>query len=248
MKVSIITVSYNSAKTIEDTIQSVFSQAYPNIEYIVIDGGSTDGTREIIKKYEGRIEKFISEKDGGIYDAMNKGIEVATGDIIGTLNSDDVYADERVIERVVSVMREKNSDVCWGDLVYVKADNLNKVVRNWKSSDYAEGKFKKGWHPPHPTFFVKKEVYKKFGLFNLDFKIAADYELMLRLLEKHKARGIYIPEVLVKMRIGGASNKSLRNIVRANIESYKAWRVNGLPIHWWHVIRKPLSKLKQYVS
>lgn len=245
-KVSIITVSYNSAKTIEDAIKSVLSQTYPDIEYIIVDGGSTDGTLEIIGKYRDEISKFVSEPDKGIYDAMNKGIKLAAGEIVGILNSDDFYADENAVKKVVKTMEKEKADVCWGDLVYVLKIDFNKVVRFWKSSEYETGKFKIGWHPPHPTFFVKKHVYDKYGLFNLNLKIAADYELMLRFLEKYRVKSCYIPEILVKMRTGGESNKGIINVVKANFESYRAWRINGLKGGFFAVFLKPLSKIIQY--
>ena len=246
MKISIITPSFNSVEIIESAIKNVLNQDYPNIEYIITDGGSTDGTVEVINKYKNKINKFVSEKDRGVYDGMNKGIKMATGDIIGILNSDDIYASNDVIERVVNAMKEKNADCCWGDLVYVDQENTNKVIRYWKSSEYKRGKFKTGWHPPHPCFFVKKWVYDKYGLFNLDFPISADYELMLRFLEKYKIRSCYIPQVLVKMRIGGQSNKSIKNIIKGNIECYRAWKINGLKVNPLVFFLKPLSKATQY--
>jgi glycosyltransferase len=246
MKVSIITPVFNNRQTVGDVIESVLSQNYPDIEYIIIDGGSNDGTIKIIEKYKERIMKFISEKDRGIYDGMNKGIKLATGDIIGILNSDDFFANTNVIGMMVKAMAEKSSDVCWGDLVYVDVKDTDRVIRYWRSSEYREGKFKKGWMPPHSTFFVKKWVYEKYGLFNLDFSIAADYELMLRFLEKHKVKFCYIPQVLVKMRTGGKSNKSIKNIIKANIECYKAWSANGLKINPLRILLKPLSKIPQY--
>jgi glycosyltransferase len=246
-KVSIITVSYNSAKTIEDTIKSVLSQIYPEIEYIIIDGGSTDGTLGIIEKYKIKIAKVISEKDKGIYDAMNKGIKITTGEILGILNSDDIYKNENIIKTVIENIESRNADVCWGDLVYVNKNNLNKIIRVWKSSEYKPGKFQTGWHPPHPTFFVRKRIYDKYGIFNLNFKIAADYELMLRFLEKYKIRSCYIPEILVRMNIGGKSNKGILNIIKANLESYRAWKVNNLKINPLKILLKPLSKIVQFL-
>ena len=246
MKISIITPSFNSVEIIESAIKNVLSQDYPNIEYIIIDGGSTDGTLKVIDKYKNKIAKVVSEKDKGVYDGMNKGIKLATGDIIGILNSDDFYTSENVIKKVVRTMKEKNADCCWGDLVYVDKENTDKIIRNWKSSEYKEGKFKRGWHPPHPCFFVKKWVYEKYGLFNLDFPISADYELMLRLLEKHKIKSCYIPQILVKMRIGGQSNKSIKNIIKGNIECYRAWKINGLKANPLIFFFKPLSKVTQY--
>jgi len=249
MKVSIITVCYNSAATIENTIKSVLSQTYPNIEHIIIDGGSTDGTLDVIERYRKKVAVVVSEPDRGIYDAMNKGIARASGDIIGTLNADDFYACSDVIENVVRVMERSRVDVCWGDLEYVSPRDINKVVRYWRSSEYTLGKFKRGWHPPHPTFFVQRTVYEKYGKFNLEFKIAADYELMLRFLEKCHVVSVYIPRTLVKMRTGGASNfRSLRILIRANVESYRAWKINNLPVHWWNVLAKPFSKLTQLIK
>lgn len=250
MKVSIITVCYNSIKTIESSIQSVLSQNYPSIEYIIIDGGSTDRTLDVINRYHSRITKVVSEKDRGMYDAINKGISLATGDIIGNMNSDDFYASCNVIKKVVEAMEKTGADVCWGDLVYVDRDNPDKMVRYWKSSEYKDKKFRSGWMPPHPTFFVQRRVYQKYGLFNINFKIAADYELMLRLLEKYKVKSCYIPEVLVKMRVGGKTRKSILNIVnilKYKWEDYRAWKVNGLRINPFIIIfLKSLSKIHQY--
>ena len=248
MKVSIITVVYNNEDTIKDAIESVLNQTYKNIEYIIIDGVSTDGTVEVIKSYGDKIDKFISEKDNGIYDAMNKGIKLASGDIVGILNSDDFYANNNIIEKVVKEFEDKKVDSVYGDLVYVNAKDTNKIVRYWKSKPYKKGLFTKGWHPAHPTFFVKKEIYDKYGIFNLDFKIAADYELMLRFLEKYQISNSYIPEIFVKMRLGGESNQSIKNIIKANIESYNAWKINGLYINLFMILLKPLSKLFQYKS
>lgn len=246
MKFSIITTSFNSVKTIEDTIRSILVQNYPNIEYIIIDGGSTDGTLEVINKYKNKIFKIVSERDSGMYDAMNKGIKLATGDIIGILNSDDVYISNEIIKIVANRFQEGGSDCVWGDLVYVDRDDLNKVVRNWKSSSYKEGGFQKGWHPPHPTFFVRKEIYNKYGLFRMDLSTSADYELLLRFLEKFKITSGYIPQMLVKMREGGVSNKSYLNLIKANFGCYKAFKINNLDIDWFFVFRKPLSKLNQF--
>lgn len=246
LKVSIITTTFNSAKTIEDTIKSVLSQTYPNIEYIIVDGNSNDGTQEIVKKYGNRIYKFVSEKDRGIYDGMNKGYELATGEIIGQINADDLYASNDIIETVVNKFEETKVDACWGDLQYVDELRTSKIIRDWKSSEYREGKFRKGWMPPHPTFFARKEVYEKFGTFRSDMGTAADYELMLRLLEKNKIKSCHIPKIMVKMRQGGASNKNILARLKANQNDYKAWKVNGLKIGRLYLFLKPLSKLTQY--
>jgi len=231
---------------IEGTINSVLRQDYNDIEYIVVDGGSTDGTLDILKKYRGQIHKYISESDKGVYDAMNKGLNLATGDIMGFLNSGDFYTNEKVIGRIVEVTKVNNVDCCYGDLEYVAKDNPDKTVRRWKSQPYEDGLFEKGWHPPHPTFFAKKIIFDKYGGFDVNYDIGADYELMLRFLEKHHIKSCYIPSVLVKMRSGGKSNKNLRQIVRANIECYQAWKKNGLIISPFIMLRKPLSKIAQY--
>lgn len=245
-KVSITTTVYNNRKYIASAIESVLSQTYPDIEYIVKDAGSTDGTIDIIKKYVSRISKFVSEKDKGIYDGWNQAIRLTTGDIIGNLNSDDFYADKDVIKKVVEKMEETGADVCWGDLVYVDQNNTDKVVRYWKSSPYRAGLFQRGWMPPHPTFFVRRQIYEKYGLFTDKLKISADYELMLRFLEKYKVKSCYIPEVLVKMRQGGESNRSISKQVRHHVEDYKAWKLNGLRVNPISISLKPLSKIIQF--
>jgi glycosyltransferase len=246
MKVSIITAVLNNRDTIEDSIRSVLSQKYEDIEYIVVDGASSDGTVEIIQKYQDKIAKFVSEPDNGIYHALNKGLKMATGDIVGFLHADDVYAHGMVIDWVVSRIMNCNTDSCYGDLQYVHKKDSNKVFRHWRSCYYTDGLFKKGWMPPHPTFFVKREIYDEHGHFNTDFKIAADYELMLRFLERNKISTHYIPEVLVKMRTGGKSNRSLKNLIIKSSEDYKAWKINGLDGGLYTILLKNLSKIPQF--
>ena len=228
MKISIITACYNSEKTIEDTILSIAGQKAPQIEHIIIDGGSTDRTLEIIEFYEEKISRVISEPDNGIYDAMNKGISITSGDIIGILNSDDVYADNKVLENVASAFADKSVGACYADLIYVEKNNLNKSVRYWKSCDYKDGLLQRGWIPPHPTFFARKGVYDSFGCFDLDYELAADFELMMRFIGKHKINSIYIPKVFVIMRLGGATNKSIKNIIKQNIEIFKSYKKNNI--------------------
>lgn len=228
MKISIITVSYNSSRTISDTIESVINQSYENIEHIFVDGISEDDTLSRINSYN-HDKIVVSEKDAGIYDAMNKGVLAATGDVIGILNSDDLYQDATVIESVMNqFIEDPTLDIVYGNLVYVKSDNVNIVVRNWKSNSYYNNFFDNGNVPPHPSLFVKKRVYEEAGLFNLDFKLAADYEFMLRIFKKHNFRSRYTNKVIVKMRLGGATNKSFSNIIMQNKEILKAWRHNEL--------------------
>ena len=248
MKISIVTVVWNNKESIRDAINSVLSQTYIDIEYIIVDGASTDGTIEIIQSYGDKISMFKSEPDNGLYDAMNKGITLATGDIIGILNSDDFYLDKNLLSEVMSEFKNKEIDCLYGDLVYVNAINTSKVIRYWKSKEFKNGLFQKGWHPAHPTFFVKKECYKKFGLFNTKLKISADYELMLRFLEKHKIKSLYINKIFVNMRVGGESNRSIKNIIKANFESYKAWELNDLYINPLMFLLKPLSKIIQFIK
>jgi glycosyltransferase len=247
LKISIITVSYNSAKTIEQTIQSVLSQRYPNVEYIIIDGASQDETLSIIEKYRDKISIFISEKDSGIYNAMNKGLKLASGDIIGILNSDDFYSDDEVLSDVVKIFEQSNADAVYADLQYVDANNTQKVLRNWKSGKYKQGDFLFGWMPPHPTFFVRKHVYEKYGFFNESLSSAADYELMLRFIHKHKITIEYLPRVIIKMRMGGKSNRSFKNRIKANLEDRKAWKINGLKPYCFTLFLKPLRKLNQFI-
>ncbi len=248
MKISIITVCYNSEATIELALCSVLSQNHPDLEYIVIDGGSADKTLEIIQKYADRIHCVISEKDEGIYYALNKGIAMATGDIVGILHSDDFYASDSVLAAVARAMEDQCIDAVYGDLQYVSKEDSEKVTRNWISGSYQEGMFLKGWMPPHPSFFVRRCCYFRLGVFNTTFRSAADYELMLRFIHKHKIRLSYLPQVLVKMRVGGKSNQSLFNRLRANREDRLAWKVNNLQPGLWTLTLKPLSKLIQFFS
>ena len=247
MKVSIITVSYNSAETIEETIQSVISQDYPSIEYIIIDGKSTDQTLDIVRKYEDKIATLVSEKDKGIYDALNKGISMATGDIVGLLHADDLYANYQVISDVVAQFKQSHADAVYADLNYVDRIDTNRIIRKWKSGEYKEGMFEKGWMPPHPTFFVKREYYTKYGLFNLKLRSSADYELMLRFIHVNKIRLSYLPKMIVNMRAGGQSNVSLMNRLKGNKEDRMAWELNNIKPGLFTLIRKPLSKLLQYL-
>jgi len=247
MKVSIITVVLNNADTVAAAIDSVLAQDYPNVEYIVVDGQSTDGTLDIINSYGNKISKVVSGKDGGIYFAMNKGIGLTTGDVIGILNADDLYNSTQVISKVIATMQAHSADSCYGDLQYVKRDNIKAIVRHWHSGKYRNNAFEFGWMPPHPTFFVKKSVYDRLGLFNTTLRSAADYELMLRFLHKNKLSTCYVPEVLVLMREGGKSNKALSNRIKANDEDKQAWILNGLKMPFFTTYLKPIRKIPQFI-
>ena len=231
MKISIITVCFNSAATIETTIESVMVQTIKkNIEYIIVDGDSKDGTIAILKKHNSVITKWISEADSGLYDAMNKGISMATGDVIGFINSDDLFCDNQAIEKVINIfLKQPMLSAVYADLYYVAQNNVDIIIRRWVTGE--QKKFKYGWHPAHPTLYIKKEIYNKYGLFNLDFKLAADFEIMLRLLEKHSISTYYLKEALIKMRLGGATNRSINNIYNQNIECIKAFKINGLKVN-----------------
>jgi len=247
-KISLITASSNSLSTIKHTIDSVLEQSYPDIEYIIIDNGSIDGTVDIVKSYNDRISEFISEPDNGIYDAMNKGIKLATGDIIGIINSDDFFIDSFAIEKVMDIFNTTQTDCVYADLIYVDKADTNKVIRHWKTNEYIHGAFNKGWHPAHPSFYLRRHVYKQYGDFDLSFKLAADFELMLRMLEKYRISSIYLPIPLVKMRTGGATNKSLVNIFNQNIECIRAFKKNGLNAGILYPLYRLIPKLKQFLS
>ncbi|MCT4580754.1 MAG: glycosyltransferase [Flavobacteriales bacterium] len=245
MKISIITISYNSEETIEDTILSVINQTYDNIEYIIIDGGSTDDTLNIINQYKSRINTIVSEPDKGIYDAMNKGVRLAKGELVGILNSDDFYANKNVIENIAKNI--KDYDSIYADLVYVDRKNTDKIIRYWKSGVYKKDAFLKGWMPPHPTFFLKKKIYDQYGTYNLSLKSAADYELMLRMLHKENVSTTYYPETITKMRVGGQSNASISNRLKANKEDRKAWEINQMDPKFYSLYLKPLRKVSQFI-
>ncbi|MGZ3867280.1 MAG: glycosyltransferase family 2 protein [Bacteroidia bacterium] len=246
-KISIITVTYNSARTLEQTIQSVLLQDYGNVEYIIVDGNSTDDTLSVIRSYRHKIDHFVSEKDEGLYHALNKGIALATGDIIGILHADDFYTSDDVLTGIAETFKMNDAEAVYADLYYVDKDDTNKIVRKWKSGNYKEGKFLWGWMPPHPTFFVRKEVYAKNGVFNTQLRSAADYELMLRFIHKNKIKLAYLPEFIIKMRTGGQSNASVKNRVKANKEDRKAWDLNGIKPYFFTLTLKPLRKIFQFI-
>jgi len=245
MKISIITSVYNNKDYISDALESVLNQSYPNIEYIVIDGASTDGTTKIIKSYGNKITKFISEPDEGIYDGLNKGIHLATGDVIGFLHADDFYLHDHVVEMVVEYFQEHDCDGVYGDLMYVDKEQTNKIVRYWKSGKFKGVNLKKGWMPPHPAFFIKREVYDKFGVFDTDFKISADYDFMLKILSSENFTACYLPNVLYVMRIGGASNKGIKNLWKKSKEDLRALKQNGVG-SLVSLFMKNVSKIPQF--
>jgi len=246
VKVSVVTVTWNCANTVGDCLDSVANQTWPNREHVVIDGASRDGTLAILETRRSQLATLISEPDKGMYDPLNKGIPLAKGEVIGLLNADDCYADNQALSRVAEVFANPEIDACYGDLVYVAEKDMGKVIRYWPADAYNPNKFYQGWMPPHPTFFVRRQVYEQFGMFNLHMGTAADYELMLRFLLKHRVRAAYIPKVLVKMRVGGMSNVSLKNRLAANRMDRKAWQVNGLQPHLWTLWLKPLRKISQW--
>lgn len=248
MKISVITASFNAAGTLEDCFRSLRRQTHGDVEHIVIDGGSTDGAVEIIRRHAGRIAHWVSEPDRGVYHALNKGLDRATGDAVGFLHADDLFADESVLERVADGFEKTGADACYGDLQYVSAGDTARVIRHWKAGRYRPGAFRLGWMPPHPTFYTRRELYGRLGAFREDFRIAADYELMLRFFERGRIRAHYLKALMVKMRVGGISNRSLPNLVRKSWEDCKAWQVNGLSLSPTTIFLKNAVKIPQFFS
>ncbi|HMO60600.1 MAG TPA: glycosyltransferase family 2 protein [Ferruginibacter sp.] len=246
MRVTIITVTHNSATYLQECIDSVVTQTYPDIEHIVVDAASTDGTLDIIKRYDNHITKWVSEKDKGMYDAINKGMRLATGDIIGILNSDDMLASKDVIAGIVKCFQENLVDSVYGDLVYVDKVNTKKVIRYWKGFTYKRYRFRYGWMPAHPTFYFKAGLLQKFGYYETHYYTAADYEFMARYLYRHRISACYFEKLIVKMRIGGQSNRNIQSRLRANRRDYLAMKKNKIPLPLLASILKPLIKLHQY--
>jgi glycosyltransferase involved in cell wall biosynthesis len=253
-KVTVITTVFNNREFIRNCVESVLLQSYPNIEYIVKDAGSTDGTLEMLSEYRGHL-RVISQGDNGMYDGINQALEVASGDIISILNSDDFFTTPDAVAHMVRTMQITAADIGWGDINYIKriparaldeSRRRPKVIRKWHSSPYSVGKFKRGWHPPHPALFVRRYVYEKYGFFRTDIEVAADYELMLRFLERHHIESCYLPETIVTMRSGGASGNKWDRVWKIRREDAYAWKVNkldgGFFVAW---VLKPLSKISQ---
>ena len=250
MKISIITATYNSESTLKTCLKSVLCQSFENIEYLIIDGNSTDETLDLVRQHQlqfPKIEfKILSEKDRGIYDALNKGIQLSTGEVIGFVHSDDMLADNQIILTLANKFENENLDGIYGDLQYIDKNNIDKVVRYWKGNDFNSRLLKKGWMPAHPTLFLKKEVYKKHGMFDLDYKISADYDFMLRIFKDNSLKFNYLPKVITKMRVGGASNRSIKNIIQKTKEDYRTVCSNNIG-GWFLIFLKNISKVRQFL-
>ncbi|MCG2462877.1 glycosyltransferase [Flavobacteriaceae bacterium F89] len=248
MKISIITATYHSEATIEACMDSVLGQGYSDLEYLILDGGSKDGTMARIQQCVDPRVRVISEPDQGIYDALNKGIAMATGEVIGFVHSDDFLASDDCLANMLHLFESEKVDGVYGDLHYVDAQETARVVRNWKSKPFHRALLRRGWMPAHPTLFLKKEVYDKHGVFNLEFKIAADYDMMLRIFKDDTLKFAYLPQVVTKMRLGGVSNGSLKSIIRKTREDYKAMKYNQLSNPLYTICAKNLSKIPQFFT
>lgn len=246
MKVSLISVTFNSAKTFEDTVKSIISQDYQNIEYIVVDGDSTDGTKDIINKNSYAISSWISEPDNGLYDAMNKGLKMATGDVVGIVNSDDFYHRSDSISKIVEAFKSSGKDCVYADVEFVDPSNLDKTVRYYSSKRFAVSKFKKGFMPAHPTFFTYRRNFEKYGYYKTDYKISADFELLVRFLYKYKLSSYYLPIPLMKMRTGGVSTKSWKSNIIINQEDLRACKENGLKTNYFWLYSRYFKKLLEF--
>ncbi|MCS2150045.1 glycosyltransferase family 2 protein [Scandinavium manionii] len=247
MKISIITATYNSEATLRDTLRSLETQTYSDIEYIIIDGASKDKTLTLVDANCTRVSKVISESDKGIYDALNKGISLATGDVIGFLHSDDLLASDMVISDIANTFSTTDCDAVYGDLEYVMKDDTNKRVRLWESGVFDRKKMHFGWMPPHPSFYMKRSCYEKFGNFSLEYRISADYDSIVRFILKHQISVAYIPKVLVKMRVGGISNRSLSCMLCKSIEDVRVMKKYGI-IWPLALVYKNFSKLPQFIK
>ena len=248
MKITTITVCFNSAETIVDTLQSVSDQTYPTVEHIVVDGASSDNTKALIEVHGKHVAKLVSEPDSGIYDAMNKGLALATGDVVGFLNSDDIYADPRALERVAQAFTDPEVGAVYGDIVFVARQDTSHVVRLWTSRSYTAGLCSRGWMPPHPSLYVRRSVYDKYGGYDLAFPAAADFEMALRLLDIERVSSVYVPTIQVRMRMGGQSTRSIRNIISGSREVSRACRKHGLPGGIRFAVARLLVKLPQFLQ
>ena len=247
MKISLVTVTYNAEEFLERCINSVMCQTYSELEYIIIDGKSSDCTLNIINKFQNKIDQVITEADLGIYDAMNKGIKMATGDVIGILNADDFFATEDVVQIIANSFKNSKTDIIYGDLNYVERYNTDKIVRKWVSKEYHKKALNWGWMPAHPTFYARRELFEKLGYYNLNYGTAADYELMLRFMYKFNCTATYIKKVFVNMRVGGVSNITLKSRIKASLKDLKAMKANGVEFPLIALCLKPIRKIVQFV-
>jgi len=248
MLLSVITVCRNARRTIAQALSSIHRQSHRPLEHIVVDGASTDGTLDVLQERRAGIAQLVSEPDEGLYHAMNKGIALATGDYLGFLNADDIYASAEVLERIAQAVQAEGVDAAYGDLVYVRQDDPHAVVRYWRSGPYAAGRIERGWMPAHPTFFVRTELLRRLGGFDTRYRFQADYEMMVRLFLKERITSAYIPQVLVRMRVGGHTNRSLRNVYLGNLEAYRACVDNGIEVSPFFVLQKLFSRLPQFFA
>ncbi len=246
MKVSIITATLNVDGTLAEAAESLFAQTHTDIEYIVVDGGSTDGTQELVRSFGDKVATFISEPDHGIYDAINKGFAKSSGEVVGLLHADDMFAGPETIEKIVQQFRTSQCDAMYGDLQYVHRSNPSRVIRQWNSGPFLPGMISRGWMPPHPTLFIRREVFLKHGPYNLRYKTAADYDFMLRILKDNQLRIGYLPEVLVRMRMGGASNRGLGELIRKSREDMLIMKSHQLPFPLFALLSKNFSKISQF--
>ena len=247
IEISVITAVYNRARTLPNTLASIAQQQHRALQHIVIDGASSDGTLEILEAHRDALSALVSEPDQGVYDALNKGLTIASGDVVGFLHSDDVFAHSQVLQRIASAFEDETVDAVYGDLQYVAQDDASHVIRHWSGGTHSLSRLHWGWMPPHPTLFMRRRVYEQFGYFDTSFEIAADYDHILRCLGSGKIRVAYIPEVLVKMSVGGISNRSLRHVLKKSGEDLRAMRKNsigGVAALGW----KNLSKVPQFLS
>lgn len=247
MKITVVTATYNCVSTIGDCLRSVAGQTHPDVEHIVVDGASEDGTVDFLYQHASQFSRIISEPDKGIYDALNKGVAHASGDIVGFLHADDLYADNTVLEDVAFAFLDPEVDAVYGDLTYVQKADTGKVVRYWRSSPFTRSRLATGWMPPHPTLYLRRGLYGEFGSFDLSYRIAADYDFMLRVLGTMKGEATYLPRVLVKMRVGGVSNRSIQNILRKSAEDLRALRSNRVG-GMGSLMLKNGSKILQFVT
>ena len=245
IKISLITVTFNAGDTVERCIRSVVGQNYKNLEHIIIDGASTDATVQIINRYSNYIHHFVSEPDRGIYDAMNKGINFATGDVVGMLNADDYFSNNSVLTDIAGIFEDENIRILYGDLDFV--NRAGNIFRKWRSGSYTHGKFNWGWMPPHPTFYCRRELFAEYGFYSLNYGTSADYELMMRFMHKHVLKPFYLQKVIVNMKTGGASNKNLSSRVKAFVNDFRAMGHNGINSPFITVLLKRLRKIGQYI-